>query len=562
MIKESLTLNVARPTLVLELGNILIKRAEAAKTPSRTSSFDLSPETWDEMVAKIAKAVRMDALAERMIGLHEKTSTTQQRLRVSAVACVAWLTLRRGGHKICIGDLAAIIADPMLTPAEGIILARHEIGLLIQMAIFLGSTATDSLGFSHVSLPGNTLTWLSGGNNSLGFLTSAIAANRGIGGNKTIGGLATPADGLSARQLYEATRMVVVGCDDALQILASRISLAKIRMDMLARGKEDTGVGVQVILLFGKSGSGKTLAVRELAKRCHIGFSSWDASCISGETWAGGKVEDAMKQLVLDAGGDIKKAGRSLVNYDEADKLLAKSDSLEHLRSAQASLLRPLGGEKICIGGKRSQDGPAFTFDCNSLCFVFSGVFAGLDEIAKKGSDRQIIGFGHNHGDRRLTDYRRAMVSMGCLDELANRISCFVRLPDPTASSIATAITSSNGILKAFNCILASREIELLPTDSGVRLLSNYGVETSTYYRGVKHIVGGIVEDILFNASKGEKVCLDPVLVQRAIDRSCGLSGAVRDNAEQPENAVDDCGMAREDNTDRMDECEAVGICG
>jgi ATP-dependent protease Clp ATPase subunit len=366
-----------------------------------------------------------------------------------------------------------------------------------------------------------TLIWLAGGQDSLGIYTLKQAAEDAYSWNAEAQNDVSAPKNLSiaptARQLYEATREYVIGCDDGLKTLASRIVLAGIRADMLASGKNDTGVGNQVICVFGSSGAGKTFLVQELARRTNFLFSSFDASTITGEGWAGAKVEDAMK-FALNC--EPQKASRAIVCYDEVDKVL-RSGTSEHRLSVQGEFLRPLGGETIIVGGKRMQDCRPFSYDCRPTCFVFSGVFDGLQELAERGSCRPSIGFHSISGEKRHADFRRALASYGCIDELVNRISCFIGLPDPTANSIARAIVAEHGIVQGYNRILLAHNIVLFPQQSAVSYLSEYGVDSKTFYRGVKHLVGSIVEEILFDGTTGT-VMLDAALVRRAIDRQGG----------------------------------------
>ena len=60
-----------------------------------------------------------------------------------------------------------------------------------------------------------------------------------------------------------------------------------------------------------------------------------------------------------------------------------------------------------------------------------------------------------------------------------------------------------------------------MPMEPGVDLLADYGVQTQSYYRGAKHLLGTIVEELLFDGTTG-LVVIDERLVKRAIDRANG----------------------------------------
>jgi hypothetical protein len=53
-------------------------------------------------------------------------------------------------------------------------------------------------------------------------------------------------------------------------------------------------------------------------------------------------------------------------------------------------------------------------------------------------------------------------------------------------------------------------------------MLADYGLQSRSYFRGVKHLLGTVVEEVLLDGQKGT-VVLDATLVRRAIDRSSGV---------------------------------------
>lgn len=549
-------LSVISQTLILDLGRTLEawqqgdgRIADARQEPGQTVT-----ERLDAMVARIVQSVGEDVAARGMLGLRRKMDSERRRMRVCVVAYIAWQHLRHGNARVDIGDLASTIADPC-QPVETLLHARHEIGLMIADKVVIGVYEDGRAAFAQVIVPIRTLVWLSGGQDSMGFLTYRRAAQTPPAdsgqGESDAPQASKPMP--SARQLFEQVRKVVLNCDPQLKVLASRLVLAATRAAFLSKGVEDSGVGVQNILIFGSSGSGKTWAVEQICKFGQIEFYSTDGSCLSGEGWAGGKVEDIFRgALSANTNGERKGSKQPIVFcWDEIDKVL-RANSAEHVRSIQSSFLRPLGGNKIVVGGKRMTDGPPLSFDCNPHCYIFSGVFDGLSELAKQPNDRREIGFQCAvTGEKRHADIRRGLVEYGCLDEIANRFSAFIRMPDPTRTSISQAIVSAQGIVDGYNKVLASREIVLLPMEPGVDLLADYGFQTKSYYRGAKHLLGTIVEELLFDGTTG-LVVIDKSLVKRAIDRANGDADA---DKEMPpsENKTND---------QQHDECEVAPLAG
>ena len=525
--KASEQLDLALPAEIMDLGKILSAIYAGIRVSYRPGSQQPTTDQVEAIVERVLAMVKSNSLARKYTGIKERgqgQDDAERRVRIKVFALLAFRSLGQPASRLVseLSDLANASMDPKLPPGEAILRARNVIGKMTAGEGTLLGVEDDGV-YTKVHLPFRSLEFLSGGSkNSVGFLTvSKLVEILDIRDGRQAREPSPNANEIpSARRLYEQVRELVIGCDPQMKILASRIALHSARADMLARGVKDTGVGNQVILIFGSSGSGKTFAVQELARLSNFGFISFDASTISGEGWAGAKVEDPFKQLQSVCKNDRQRAIQSIVCYDEVDKILKTNlNSAEHRLSVQAEFLRPLGGETIICGGKRMQDCRPFTHDCKPNCFIFSGVFKGLAELARRGTSRPTIGFNCVEGEKVHADFRRALSQYGCIDELCNRISCFIGLPDPTADSIAKAIVSEQGIVAGYNRVLAGRDIVLFAEQSGVNLLSSYGVETKSFFRGVKHIIGSVVEEVLFDGPSNT-IMLDDALIRRAIDRS------------------------------------------
>lgn len=507
---------------ILRLG-MMLDAAGGRSVRTRTPpSGQPQPEQITAKVEQITTAIGDHPTARKILGIKRRMDAETARLRISIVACLAWRALRQANIKSQIAEVAGMVADPNASQIEAFLSARNEVGQLILEDVIVGSADLEDKQYFWVELPTVSLEWLSGGANQLGYLTVRRASRmRSSNGVEQEEGTATEVKPIpTARALYEQARQICVGIDSELKTLASRIVLHAIRAEALSRGLQDNGIGNQVILITGASGSGKTFAVEEMAKFSQIPFVSFDASTITGEGWAGAKVEDALKQLahLPSLKGDFKKATRGIVFYDEVDKILKAGDA-QHRLAVAGEFLRPLGGARIIIGGKRMQDCKPFIFDCKPTCFVLAGVFDGLAEIIERSSGRRKMGFSSVEGEKKLIQTREALKFYGVIDELANRISCCIHFPRPTASGIATAIVSEQGIITGYNMMLAGRGIVIFPTQNAVSLLAQYAVETRQYYRGVKHLIGSVIEEILFDGTGGTTM-LDSALIRRAIDRT------------------------------------------
>lgn len=519
--------NLTLPSAVLELGRLLANRFDSgskAATEGITNYEDVTAKT-----TTVLSLVRSSPY-NKMFGIGS-ARLVEDALRLRVIALLGWRIIGESQLSCSLSDIAVAVMDGeqehycrQLLRTRDCISGMIDDKLVLPMKDFSGNRGVG------LGLPLPTYGWLCG---------SSQTKERSERNTSSYTDTSVP----TAKQLYDEVRQKVIGCDPQIRTLASRISLAVARADLLAKGERDSGVGNQVILVYGSSGVGKTFVVEELARASNLVFASFDASGLSGSGWAGSSVDDALKLALTTAKNDTRRASRSIVCFDEIDKVL-RGGMHEHRQSVQADLLRPLGGHSVIIGGKKNFDGPPTIFDCAPTTFILSGVFDGLEELSGCRKN-QTIGFQALNDDRRHANFRQALEEYGCIPEVCGRVSAFVRMPDPSAESIARAIVSEQGIIAGYNSILMARNIVLFPQPSGVDMLANYGLESKTFFRGVKHVLGTVVEDILFNDKQGT-VFIDANLIRRAIDRAGGIASAGKSDSVDTSESFPNDGFAGE----------------
>ena len=88
-----------------------------------------------------------------------------------------------------------------------------------------------------------------------------------------------------------------------------------------------------------KTGSGKTLLARTLAKVIDVPFTIADATVLTEAGYVGEDVENILLRLIQDAEFDIARAEQGIIYIDEIDKIARKS--------ANPSITRDASGEGV-----------------------------------------------------------------------------------------------------------------------------------------------------------------------------------------------------------------------
>jgi endopeptidase Clp ATP-binding regulatory subunit ClpX len=220
---------------------------------------------------------------------------------------------------------------------------------------------------------------------------------------------------LKPEELEEYLNQYIVKQEEAKEILATKICTHYNRIKLLeedAGSSRFSGVG-QIksnILMIGPTGVGKTYMIKLIARKIGIPFVKGDATKFSEVGYVGGDVEDLVRDLVRESGGNTRLAGYGIVYIDEIDKIA--SSTTAHgpdvsRTGVQRGLLKPMEETTVDMKvphdavsqmealeeyrrtGKRERK----TVNTRNILFILSGAFTGLEEIIRKRISSADIGF-------------------------------------------------------------------------------------------------------------------------------------------------------------------------
>ncbi len=204
----------------------------------------------------------------------------------------------------------------------------------------------------------------------------------------------------------------VIGQQEAKGIIATKICthFHKIKNFLLKEGR-DSSVGFvkNNILIIGPTGVGKTYMIKLIAQKIGVPFVKGDATKFSETGYVGGDIEDLIRDLYWEAGGDLEKARFGMIFLDEIDKIASPGDVIGpdvSRTGVQRALLKPLEETEVEIklspesqGLFEPQDMQArgrrkkLVLNTKYVLFVVSGAFQGLEEIIRKRLNKQSLGF-------------------------------------------------------------------------------------------------------------------------------------------------------------------------
>ena len=339
----------------------------------------------------------------------------------------------------------------------------------------------------------------------------------------------------SPYDLYQRLKQYVHGQDEACKVLATRGWLHYKRAELMRLG-QNAGTNECLFFISQQSGVGKTFLAETYGKLCSFPFASFSSTDATAVGFVGlDLVEDSIKALIRAAGGpqetgSIQKAQNGgIIFYDEWTKKRGFVGDGKDITtvSCQHEILRVMEGAKVILGNRRMErDANAIEVETSGMMFLFGGYVDGFDSIIAKLKRKGGLGFGGSSGDTKLRDayLYDALLDFGMAREFLNRLSKVLLFRKLTAADLVAIANGSAGVLATYNKLLCHQGLGIKVDMPGLQLMAELSVDTGMMARGLKMVVGALVEDAVFNDVKGE-VSFGIKEVRQAIDRVVSVDG-------------------------------------
>lgn len=283
------------------------------------------------------------------------------------------------------------------------------------------------------------------------------------------------------------------------------------------------------ILLIGKSGTGKTEMIRQIANTLNLPLTIEDATRYTQEGYVGESVTDMIYNIISEANNNLMLAQRGIIFIDEIDKKASKRhESYSDISKGEVlkSLLKVVEGTKIYVENPKflvnpDNEPPELAFDTSNIIFIFGGSFEGIDKVRDKRLKKENhIGFASaetNHiaikSYMNTSFTKEDLIEYGIPTELVGRIANIYETKELTVEELTKILKfSKKSIFKQYENLFKDLKIELKYTDE---LLYNIAKNAKTYPTGarelnsqVSYIFEKIMYDIFTSQSKIYKCCI------------------------------------------------------
>ena len=307
--------------------------------------------------------------------------------------------------------------------------------------------------------------------------------------------------------------LYVIGQDEAKKHLA--VAVYNHYKRLLHKGdKDDVEIEKSNIVMVGRTGTGKTLLARTIAKMLHVPFTIVDATVLTEAGYVGEDIESILTRLLQAADYDVEAAEKGIVFIDELDKIARKGDNMSITRDVsgegvQQALLKIIEGSVVRVplsGGRKHPQGECVNLDTSNILFICGGAFDGLEKIVHKGADSKPIGFGADiqKPNEKLFNLanvqQKDLVKYGLMPELIGRLPVVTTLQPLSEDDLVKILTEpKNALTKQYKELLAMDGVKLEFETDALKRIAELAIKKEIGARGLRSIIEKAMQDVMYS---------------------------------------------------------------
>ena len=328
----------------------------------------------------------------------------------------------------------------------------------------------------------------------------------------------------------------VIGQDEAKKHLAVAVYNHYKRLTQ-KHSNDDVEIEKSNIIMVGRTGTGKTLLARTIAKMLHVPFTIVDATVLTEAGYVGEDIESILTRLLQAADYDVDAAEKGIVFIDEIDKIARKGDNPSITRDVsgegvQQGLLKLLEGSIVNgppQGGRKHPDQKMIPVNTKNILFICGGAFDGIEKKIAQRMNTQVVGFTASKEtavlDRdNMLQYiaPQDLKSFGLIPEIIGRLPVLTYLEPLDRQALRNILTEpKNAIIRQYVKLFELDNITLNFNEDVFEYIVDKAVEFKLGARGLRSICEAIMTDLMFEipSQNCESITITKEYAETKMDR-------------------------------------------
>lgn len=307
----------------------------------------------------------------------------------------------------------------------------------------------------------------------------------------------------------------VIGQEYAKKVLA--VAVYNHYKRIIINPHSDVSISKSNIMIFGPTGTGKTLLAQTLAKFLNVPFAVADATTLTEAGYVGEDVESMIQTLLINANNDVAKAETGIVYIDEIDKIARKTGELPSFtrdvsgEGVQQGLLKLLEGTYASVapkGVKKYNTQEFVKVNTRNILFICGGSFKGIEDIISRRLEGGGIGFAaqlkkkskdYNIGDILELAEVDDFIKFGMIPEFMGRVPILVPVRDLTEEELLRILKEpKNALVKQYKKLFKYENVELNFEEDALKAIVEEAIKRKSGARALRAIMEEVMLDIMF----------------------------------------------------------------